>query len=368
VRVVHRAIAMATSHLLFPLLAAIAQAPPPAATQTTVRSREVSTEAYRQHLAALETLVDACAKSRDEHACDPASVGPDDKVSTVLGGKAELRLIRYGWLRLLLSKAQEPDQNPSVAAASSKPPAPANTGEFKTSQLLKSARVRLEHDLAQSHEPPVPAQDYARERSVMQQVLSGRDFRNAQQTTTTDSILEKVGNWLNRLFASVGNLSTRSAWVGRVIVWSFVLGVCIALAYTLLRLERRWRVRLTADDEQRPAPGAASARAWQLWLEDAQKAAAAGQWREAIHFLYWAAISRLESRRLWPADRARTPREYLALVAQDDPRRLGLSQLTSSFERFWYGGRPAAENDYLTAETLATSLINRSGAGEGGVQ
>jgi hypothetical protein len=71
----------------------------------------------------------------------------------------------------------------------------------------------------------------------------------------------------------------------------------------------------------RPCPGAASAREWQLWLEDARKAAAAGQWREAIHFVYWAAISRLESRRLWPADRARTPREYLALVAPEDPRR-----------------------------------------------
>jgi hypothetical protein len=60
---------------------------------------------------------------------------------------------------------------------------------------------------------------------------------------------------------------------------------------------------------------------------------------------------------LWPADRARTPREYLALVAHEDPRKSGLSQLTSSFERFWYGGRPADEADYKNAESLATSLI-----------
>ena len=119
-----------------------------------------------------------------------------------------------------------------------------------------------------------------------------------------------------------------------------MLAVCVALVWGLLQLERRWRIRLTPETD-RPAHGAASARDWQLWLEDARKAADAGQWREAIHFVYWASISRLESGRLWPADRARTPREYLALVAAEDPRKTGLAQLTGSFERTWYGGRPA---------------------------
>ena len=85
-------------------------------------------------------------------------------------------------------------------------------------------------------------------------------------------------------------------------------------------------------------------------------------WREAIHFVYWAAISRLESKRLWPADRARTPREYLALVAPDDSRRDNLAALTRSFERTWYGGRPAGEGDYRAAEALAAALISGSGA------
>src|ERR1039457_5308815 len=109
------------------------------------------------------------------------------------------------------------------------------------------------------------------------------------------------------------------AWVGRVIVWGFILAVCVGLAWGLLQLERRWRIRLVPESGG-PAAGAASARDWQRWLEDARKAAAAGLWREAIHFLYWAAISRLESRRLWPADRARTPREHLAPVAPEAPR------------------------------------------------
>ncbi len=115
-------------------------------------------------------------------------------------------------------------------------------------------------------------------------------------------------------------------------------------------------------ESEGPVAQAASARDWQLYLEDAHGAAAAGEWRQALHFVYWAAISRLESKRLWPADRARTPREYLALVAVDDPRRAGLASLTGSFERTWYGGRAAGEGDYRQAEELATALISGSGA------
>jgi hypothetical protein len=206
----------------------------------------------------------------------------------------------------------------------------------------------------------------------MKQVLSGRDFRNLEPPTKRDSFLEKLGEWLNRFIENLAKLHASSAWVGRVIVGGFILATCVGLVWGLLQLERRWRIRLVPESDGLAA-GAASARDWQLWLEDARKAAAAGLWREAIHFLYWAAISRLESRRLWPADRARTPREYLALVAPEDPRRASLATLTGSFERVWYGGRTAGEGDYRKAEQLATALISGSGApvtgiGRGGAQ
>jgi hypothetical protein len=191
----------------------------------------------------------------------------------------------------------------------------------------------------------------------MRQILAGRDFRHLEAPTARDSWLEKIGNWLNALLNSVAEFGARAAWIGRLIVGGFILAVCVGLVWGLLQLERRWRIRLVPD-QTGPASGAASARDWQLWLEDARKAAAAGLWREAIHFVYWAAISRLESRRLWPADRARTPREYLALVGPGDPRKPSLATLTRSFEHTWYGGRTAAESDYRNAEQLANALIS----------
>ncbi len=324
-------------------IAAPAQTPASPSTQAAVRWRDVSMEDYRQHLQALSTLVDTCATARNLKSCDPSLIGPDDRVPLANGSSTEQRLVRYGWLRVLFSKAEDPDE-PAARVAKPGHVEAAVQDHSTTSQLLKDAKRRLENDLAQSAAPFGPIPSYAQERAVMQQVLAAPEFRNLQPTVR-DSVLEKFGNWLNRLFQSAANLKARSAWVGRALVWGFILAVCVALVWSLLRLERRWRIRLTPDLD-RPAPGAASARDWQLWLDDARNAAAAGLWREAIHFLYWAAISRLESRRLWPADRARTPREYLALVAPEDPRKPGLSQLTSTFERFWYGGRNAGEGDY----------------------
>ncbi len=335
-------------------VAANAQTPALPSAQPTLRWHDVSMEDYRRHLQSLSALVDACAAARNLKSCDPSLVGPDDRVPIVDGSRTEQRLVHYGWLRLLFSKAEDPDE------PAAKLPKPGHVEQAvqnhsTTSQLLKDAKQRLESDLAQSHAPIAAVPSHVQERAVMQQVLASPEFRNLQPTVR-DSVLEKFGDWLNRLFESAANLKARSAWVGRALVWGFILAVCLALVWSLLRLERRWRIQITPDLD-RPAPGAASARDWQLWLEDARNAAASGLWREAIHFLYWAAISRLESRRLWPADRARTPREYLALVASEDPRKPGLSQLTSTFERFWYGGREAGEVDYKDAENLASSLI-----------
>jgi Domain of unknown function (DUF4129) len=296
--------------------------------------------------------------------CDPALVGPDDHIPASQAQSAERRLVRYGWLRVLLSKARDADAPvpamPVPASETAQSWENVRPTPPTTSRLLDDAQTRLAHDVAQTDTAaapiPKPSPDHTLERSVMQQVLAGRDFSGLEETNPKDSELEKVGGWLNRVLESAMKASARAPWLGRALVWAFIIAVCVGLIWGLLQLERRWRIRLVPEDRG-PAPGAASAISWQLWLEDARRAAAAGLWREAIHFIYWASISRLESKRLWPADRARTPREYLALVDPQDPRRPSLATLTGSFERVWYGGREAAESDYQRAEQIASALI-----------
>jgi Domain of unknown function (DUF4129) len=351
--------------LLLPrIVAQVIVAPSAPASASSNQPHNASLDDYRAHLLQLTTLVAACAKARDMKTCDPALVGPDDEVPVSPAPNSERRLVRYGWLRVLLSKAQDKD------APAPKPAAvPADRQSWEnvrpdpptTTQLLQGAQTRLAADLAQTEAAASPLPDHAQERAAMKQVLAGNEYRNLAEDTARNSVLEKAGTWLNDLLVSAIRASARAPWLGRALVWGFIAAVSVALVWGLLQLERRWRIRLVPEDHG-PAPGSASAIPWQLWLEDARRAAAAGLWREAIHFLYWAAISRLESKRLWPADRARTPREYLALVAPEDPRQPGLATLTGSFERVWYGGRPAAESDYQRAEQIASALISGSGA------
>jgi hypothetical protein len=347
------------------------------------RWQDASLDDYRRHLVALQGLTQTCAKARNVKSCDPTLVGPDDRVPAGPTAHAERRIVRYGWLRILFSHAEEPDKA-TEAPGSHKPVDQGDLPDKKggwveptTSQLLEQAQQRLAMDLEQARGalPAPPGHDL--EHSVLNQVLAGREFRELKQPTARDTALERFNNWLNRAFANADKLRARSAFVGRLLIWGSFLAVGLGLAWRLLQMERRWRIRLVPMSD-RPAPEAASARDWQLWMADARQAAAARLWREAIHFLYWASISRLESKRLWPADRARTPREYLALVARDDPRRDSLLALTRTFERTWYGGREAGEEDYRAAEALVAALVsgtasathsdpaNRQVAAEGG--
>ena len=159
------------------------------------------------------------------------------------------------------------------------------------------------------------------------------------------------------MFAGFGKLQTHSRWLGWALTYGFLLAVGVGLVVVLLRLERRWRVRLVPESDG-PAPGAASARDWQLWLADARQAAAgAGHGaRRSIFFT---------GRRFRGWNRSgfgpRTGRERRANTWRWWPGKirggLPLAALTGDFERIWYGGRAAGEGDYRRAEEAAARLI-----------
>jgi hypothetical protein len=339
--------------------------------------RDASVEDYRAHLVRLTSLTAACAKARDLKTCDPALIGPDDRIpidtapEALSRGLARRRMIRYGWLRVLFSQAEEADEVEDAPEKGKKPnqdagkdsgiPAPKTTA-----QLLEDAEARLTSDLAQLDAARDTEPEHGGEQKLLKEVLAGREFAKLNQPKEGPTWLERVEKWINDFFGKLGGIHTRARWVGQLLTWGFPLALAVGLVWWLLQMERRWRIRLVPESHG-PARDAASARDWQLWLKDARDASARGAWREAIHFLYWAAISRLESKRMWPADRARTPREYLALVAADDARKPGLGALTREFERTWYGGRPAGETEYRGAEALAVALIEGGApaAGEG---
>ncbi|MGA7339313.1 MAG: DUF4129 domain-containing protein [Terracidiphilus sp.] len=310
-----------------------------------------SLEDYRKHLESLEALVDSCRKQRTREACDPARTGPDDRVQWTPGGAAGTREIRYNWLRDLLERAgnQEPPQKAAAA-----PVEVVKARPLTVDALLAQARQRLEQDWSQAGLPSQANQGHAAERASLTAILAGRQYQGVSATSARERFLEWLENRLVDLLARLMGFGSRSPWIGFTLLVLLLVSVCVGLVSVLLRIERRTRARLVP--ELQPAAGAPSTREWQAWLKDAHGMAAQGRWREAIHFLYWAAISRLEAKRLWPADRARTPREYLRLFPGADPRKTILTMLTRSFERTWYGGREARPSDFEAALKLASEL------------
>jgi hypothetical protein len=322
--------------------------------------RDVNLAEYRQHLNALDSVVANCQAQlklkkpapANNNACDPDRVGPNDRVQWPDAAASQAREVRYDWLRTVLIQAGNKSSSAQPVVAGS--PARGKTPAVNANDLLNDARQRLQMDERQAESPLVANPAYADQRKSLDAILAQREYKGVTKVSVRDRIVEWFYNLLDKILMSLAGMGARAPWAARLLQVLLLGGICIALIWFFIRMERSARVRLVPDIE--PGPGSPSAREWQLWIKDAQTAAANGLWREAIHSVYWASIAQLESRRLWPADRARTPREYLGQLGGNDPRKPTLTALTRSFERTWYGGRQAAAVDFNAALALAAEL------------
>jgi hypothetical protein len=270
---------------------------------------------------------------------------------------AETREIRFDWLRALLDRAGKKETAASREENLSplgRPLAAKRAASPTVDALLGLTRERLAEDWSQAGAEMKKPLPHPAERSTLETILARREFRDVGKTTWREQAIEAIINWLNQLLERLNGVGERLAWLGLLLRSLLWLGLAVGLVLGLMQLQRRSRLRLAP--ELTPAPDAPSARGWQIWLTDARRMAEEELWREAIHLLYWAAIARLEQIHLWPADRARTPREYLALLEADDARREPLTTLTRSFERTWYGGRAATGDDFAAALAWAAEL------------
>jgi hypothetical protein len=329
----------------------------PAAAQTAVvpsGGSDTSLQIYRNHLQALDALVAKCRKQRTPQACNSSQVGADDKVTWPAGGASAEREVPYDWLRDLLERAGQKEVQASPSPTQMVKTQVIKTPVLTIDQQLELAQHRLEGDLQQAGGSAAETEDYGGEHQALTAILARREYQGTNDTSVRDRFNEWLENKIAEFLDGVARVGARAPWIGYVLEALLVGGLATALIWALIRLERRYRVRLTPEVER--VSSAPSAREWQLWLRDAQQMAAQGRWREAIHFLYWASISRLEGMRLWPADSARTPREYLRLLSGTDPRRENLTALTRSFERTWYGGREAGSTDFQAASQMAAGL------------
>ena len=183
---------------------------------------------------------------------------------------------------------------------------------------------------AVAYETPSP--DVASRRSLLNKILSRSEFHNVHGQTWMDRLKQKLTELLIQL---LGRMFSSSAIpvISDIVVYGLIGLAVLAAAY--------WMYRSLKEDARletiMPVAVPVSAKEWPIWMAQARAAAASGEWRDAIHFAYWAGISFLEARGAWRPDLARTPREYLRLLPATSVHHPVLRALTMRLEGVWYG-------------------------------
>jgi hypothetical protein len=179
-------------------------------------------------------------------------------------------------------------------------------------------------------------------RERLNQILSAREFSRVRGPTELELLEQRIGAWIRekmqKLFPTAPDLDQ----LGQIFVWIVIAIVSAVLAVWLYR---RSRERLF-DRPREIVAFVPSAKSWRSWLAEAREKASLGEWREAIHLGFWAAVSRLESDGVWRPDKARTPREYLNVIPAVSESKPSFAAVTKTFEAAWYGGRPASAGDF----------------------
>jgi hypothetical protein len=210
--------------------------------------------------------------------------------------------------------------------------------------VLVELRQRLQAMRLEAQASAQPSDAAARAR--LDQVLARPEFRQVEGPSALDRWKARVARFILELLDKMFSKVHAPPQAGQTFVWALIGLAAAVLAVWLYRRLRRREAHIAPRDV---LPFAPSARGWRRWLADARAAAERGDWRDAVHLAYWAAISRLEESGAWVPDRARTPREYLRLLSEKNADRTVLTELTRRFEMVWYGNRPAGRGEFEAA-------------------
>jgi Domain of unknown function (DUF4129) len=189
-------------------------------------------------------------------------------------------------------------------------------------------------------------------RPKLDQILKRREFSPPSPPTPLELLRQRISAWMLRMFQKLFEKIAGHPLGSKLLFWLIIFGVVSWLVTTLIQFwTRRARTVGLAT-----IASVASHRSWQEWFRAAQEAATHGEFRDAIHSLYWVGITRLEALSILTVDHTRTPREQLNLLfrnsgettpaAATPEQRDRMGRLTSQLERVWYGRRPAGIDDF----------------------
>jgi len=188
-------------------------------------------------------------------------------------------------------------------------------------------------------------------RARLNGIFERQEFRQAKGPNPFQLAIRHAVRWLAekiiRLLSGV-HVGRKN---GNIFAWIVITIVFVLLGAWVYRRLSRATVASNFKAEGKALPSDT-----RQWISDALSAAERGDFREAIHCGYWAAVASLEDHRLLERDRARTPRESLRLLGSHPAHQEMLGDLTCHFELIWYGYRPASHEDWSGARTLLEKM------------
>ena len=305
--------------------------------------KTVPLSAFAQQMASAQQLVAACAANAG--ACEGNALPDPEQVEGSPSGSFR---ISWQWLRDDVSSAKSAKTADRLAT-------------------MRAAQTHLVTLAAQAGAVRTSAADFSAARKAASAVLARSEFRaSVEGPTWTERQLARIQDWILRLFTGMDKVGRRAPWLAPLIEWScFILALAGLLWFVRQNLARQ-SLRIALSDGV--ALAGRGERDSADWARMAEERAAAGDWREAVHCLYWAAIALMEGRRAWRPNVTRTPREYVRLLKPGAEAHRALRELTRSFERVWYGQSQAGEAQYRTAlesfRALEASKPERATASE----
>ncbi len=288
---------------------------------------------YGAALRQAAALARACSAA--SQACDAARA-PGDLLVQSGSSEPSSYTLRLDWLRAALTQAH------------------GAVPESRT-RLMTEASGRIDQELVFLDARPAPN---TKARTQANTILSRREFRSVSEGPAWwQLMLARFWAWLDRLLFTAAAASAHRPWIGITVEWALLAGALAGLLAYVFRALRRERGSSAGGWKPR------FAEAGNLeadWAALAEAAAAAGDWRTAVHALYWATIGSLAASGRWrrrgPDTETRTPREYLRLLEPASPQRGSLAAFTALLERVWYSRLDAGERDYQRARELADAL------------
>jgi hypothetical protein len=188
--------------------------------------------------------------------------------------------------------------------------------------------------------------NFSAARTQLDKILSAREFGAAQGPSQWDLWKARIARWINEQVYKLLQRLHLGAKGGNALAWVIVGIAFVALCYWVWRTLYTPKGKLEVSVEGLPPSDDP-----RQWARDALAAADRGDFREAVHCAYWAAVVHLESRGVLKRDRARTPRESLRLLDPHPTEQNLLREFTRHFELIWYGYRPATATEWSEARS-----------------